>query len=474
MIFFSSLSFISSLFLINVIDQTLAARISPPRIWKSFNSSITEPYVGTLISESVDKNFCDPSSESYSGYFEIKGGKNLNHFYWFFESRNDPENDPLVMWLSGGPGCSSTLALFSENGPCDVTEDGQDLFLNPYSWTNNASVIWLDQPTGVGYSYGDEEDYRMFSDESGEDLFQFMQAFYEQFPQYRKTPFHLFGESYAGHYVPAAAYAINEHNRVLPEDGKNRIPLASIGIGNGFTDPANQYKTMPKYYTENIYNNKIVTPKQVEEMYDALPNCLEAIKECQKEQYNCISATKACSPYLDSPFFESPENLNSYDIRIKCEVPGLCYDFSRFDVFLNKPEVLKALHVNTKEKEKWEICDRKVYQDFLYDKMLNYAPDIATLLESDIDVLIFAGDADFICNWMGNKAWTLDLLWKGKEGFNAAEDKKWIVNNKHWGNLRSYKNFYFLEFFEAGHLVPMDQPEVSLHMLNTFIRGKLQ
>ena len=60
---------------------------------------------------------------------------------------NDEDGDeiPLVVWLTGGPGCSSTLALLTENGPCKVNDDGKSTTVNPYSWTEAAHVLWLDQ-----------------------------------------------------------------------------------------------------------------------------------------------------------------------------------------------------------------------------------------------------------------------------------------------------------------------------------------
>lgn len=81
-------------------------------------------------------------------------------FYWFFESRNDPANDPFIVWMSGGPGCSSQLALYAENGPYKVTRNGGKksqnftVSLNPYSWNSNATVLWIDQPAGAGFSTG--------------------------------------------------------------------------------------------------------------------------------------------------------------------------------------------------------------------------------------------------------------------------------------------------------------------------------
>mmetsp|Transcript_23557 Transcript_23557/g.67461 ORF Transcript_23557/g.67461 Transcript_23557/m.67461 type:complete len:213 (+) Transcript_23557:86-724(+) len=104
-----------------------------------------------------NSDICDASSKSISGYMDIKGskydenGEDKHLFFWMFEKRNQDENVsqeeiPFVVWLTGGPGCSSTLALLTENGPCSVNEDGKSTTTNPYSWTEAAHVLWLDQP----------------------------------------------------------------------------------------------------------------------------------------------------------------------------------------------------------------------------------------------------------------------------------------------------------------------------------------
>ena len=91
---------------------------------------------------------------------DLIDGKSL--FFYFFESRRDPSKDPVLLWLTGGPGCSSALGLFMELGPCLVPErngtraEGPPInatVWNPYSWNSVASTIFLDQPVDVGYSY---------------------------------------------------------------------------------------------------------------------------------------------------------------------------------------------------------------------------------------------------------------------------------------------------------------------------------
>jgi carboxypeptidase C (cathepsin A) len=129
-------------------------------------------------------------------------------WYWFFESRNAPSTDPLVIWLTGGPGCSSLVALFAENGPYIIADD-LSLSLNPFSWNSNASVIWIDQPVNTGYSYAEPGDFGATSEaEIADNLYEFLQGFLSQYPKYSELPFYITGESYAGHYIPAAATRI--------------------------------------------------------------------------------------------------------------------------------------------------------------------------------------------------------------------------------------------------------------------------
>mmetsp|Transcript_17565 Transcript_17565/g.38420 ORF Transcript_17565/g.38420 Transcript_17565/m.38420 type:complete len:232 (-) Transcript_17565:878-1573(-) len=121
-----------------------------------------------------DEKLCDPQVEQIAGYFRL-AEQNKHYFFWFFESRNDPKNDPVLLWMTGGPGCSSGVALFMENGPCKVNEDGTDTKLNPYSWNRNASIIFIDQPAGTGFSYGTHD-----HDEKtvGNDMYLFLTEFF--------------------------------------------------------------------------------------------------------------------------------------------------------------------------------------------------------------------------------------------------------------------------------------------------------
>ena len=124
-----------------------------------------------------------------------------------------------------------------------------------------------------------------------------------------------------------------------------------------------------------------------------------------------------------------------------------------------------------KGKSPWQACDSSVYRSLMADMVKNYQSWVADLLDGDdeIRVLVYAGDVDYLVNYLGCEAWPLRLDWRGKKGYNSAEKNPWKVGGKPAGLLRSYKNLAFLQVFQAGHMVPMDKPKEALEMLNSFI-----
>ena len=162
--------------------------------------------------------------------------------------------------------------------------------------------------------------------------------------------------------------------------------------------------------------------------------------------------------------------LNPYDVREKCKVKPLCYDFTAPTEWLNLPATRKALGI-TSASSQWSSCNMQVNSMFKNDWMKSQQYTIPPLLANGVRVLIYAGDADFICNWMGNKAWTLALDWPHASEFNAAIDSDWNVDGTKAGTARTSNGFTFLQVNNAGHMVPMNQPENSLSMIETFMSG---
>lgn len=325
-----------------------------------------------------------------------------------------------MIWLTGGPGCSSTLALLTENGPCSVTKDGKSTEVNQYSWTESAHVLWLDQPAGVGFSYGEETDTN--EKMIGEDAYFFLQAFFQTYPEYQSNPLYITGESYAGHYVPAISHRVWMGNK---ESKPNTIKLnlAGIAIGNGLTNPEHQYPAYVEMVTNNSHGIKIVDDDTAAAMSAVVPKCVSLIKQCNSgdsmiDSFACQTAFLICNAGLTSPY--QMTGLNPYDIRIPCKVRPLCYDFSHVATFLNLESTKKALHVDEKHSHNWDSCNFGINMKFHTDWMKDFSGFVADLLNDQIPVLIYAGDVDFICNYLGNRKLNLVYAIRGSNAIIIA------------------------------------------------------
>jgi cathepsin A (carboxypeptidase C) len=381
----------------------------------------------------------------------------------FFESRNDPENDPVVLWLNGGPGCSSLTGLFLELGPSSVNED-IELVPNPYSWNSNASVIFLDQPVNVGYSYSGSSVSNTVA--AGKDVYALLTLFFKQFPEYARQDFHIAGESYAGHYIPVFASEILSHK-------KTNINLKSILIGNGLTDGLTQYQ----YYRPMACGDggwpAVLDEQSCQAMDNALPRCLSLIQNCYDSEsiWSCVPASIYCNNALLAPYQRTGRNV--YDIRGTCkDRSNLCYpQLGWVSTLLNKPAVMEALGV---EVGSYDSCNFDINRSFLFqgDWMQPFHRLVPSLLEK-MPVLVYAGDADFICNWLGNKAWTEALEWPGGPQFSKMDMTDLRIDStkdgRKIGAVKSHGNFTFMRLHAGGHMVPLDQPEASLAFFNRWI-----
>jgi len=414
--------------------------------------------------------FCDPNVQQYGGYFNLTTG-DKHYFYWFFESRAAASTDPVVLWLTGGPGCSSEVALFGENGPCKVSVDGMTTTLNSFSWNTHANLLYVDQPTGTGFSYGSAFDHDEVG--VGNDMYSFIQAFLDAHPSLRANPFYVFGESYAGHYVPNVAHRVWKGNQGAAAPQK--INLVGMAVGNGLTDPEVQYAYYPDMAISTNMHAAAVSNATYDRMKSAVPGCVKMIHACNGgsgplAKIACAAAYETCNSALMMPY--QTTGMNPYDMRVKCAKPPLCYDFSGVGKFLARADVRTALNIRPTAGQ-WQSCNFKVNHMFMGDWMKDYQTQIPDLLHAGIRDLIYAGDQDFVCNWLGNRAWTLAMDWPGKAAFNKATAIDWTAAGKPAGRLWSASNFSFLRVYGAGHMVPLDQPEASLVMLDSFLKGGL-
>lgn len=179
-----------------------------------------------------------------------------------------------------------------------------------------------------------------------------------------------------------------------------------MAIGNGLVDPYLQY---PAYEVFALENNLIGAPEAAI-LKTALEGCQVLIKSGiwpVALEYCQLMVEAILGNPIDPRF-------NVYDIREKCEKPPLCYDFSPADNLLKTAAVQKVLGV---EGRSWTECSQVVHTALLGDWMLDLSSKVTDLLNDGLDVLVYSGDKDFICNWRGGEAWTHEVAWTGRESF---------------------------------------------------------
>ena len=438
--------------------------------------------------------------ERAAGYFKLNRTTHDAHmFYMFFEHRGrggackggrkgGEEKVPVVLWMTGGPGCSSELAAFAENGPFEVIENkdenSEDKYVlkeTKYGWDTVGHLLYVDQPVNTGFSWtSDNTDEARDEETVSNDIFEFLQDFFLSRPELADNPLFITGESYAGHYVPAVAHRAFVASK--NDEGSVNLNLKGFAIGNGLTDPEIQYAAYAKYSV----GVGIVTALQGEDVNAKyLETCEKKAKKCNKEngkRYSnatvskkCIEAVEYCQNIPNALLQIAAENkggkpINVYDVRKEC-VGDLCYDFSPIGKFLNQKSTREALGVGNR---KWETCNMEVHEKMMGDWMRDYEPLIPEMLENGVRGMIYAGESDFICNFAGNLDWTRKMEWSGREEFAKKFSSPFVIDEEEgWTGGEVVENddgrFSFVKVSQAGHMVPLDQPRVAQEMLRRFV-----
>ncbi|CAA7266369.1 unnamed protein product [Cyclocybe aegerita] len=420
-------------------------------------------------------SFCDETVNGYTGYIDIEA---RHLFFYFFESRNEPDKDDVIFWTNGGPGCSSSLGLFMELGPCRISNANGTKF-HPESWNNNANIFFIDQPVGVGFSYAEYGEAVGTTEEAAKDVAAFVAIFFENFSKFKGRPFHMAGESYGGRYVPVFAAEVYDQNSKLVKAGMTPINLASIMIGNGFTYALPMQASMYDMVCTPASVPPLLSIGECVRMKQALPRCEKWMKESCFDTFDaigCSAAVTFCGNELEGPFWAI--NLNPYDLTRECDGDindTLCYPIiKQIASYLDHPAVRSDLGVDPSISANFSSCSYDVGTAFAQN-LDEFRPThhyVAALLERGVRALIYVGKNDWICNHVGNERWTLDLEWTGGAEFRKQGLREWIVQDQAAGMTRSAKGLTFATIEGAGHMVPYDKPKEALEMVNRWLAGK--
>lgn len=244
--------------------------------------------------------------------------------------------------------------------------------------------------------------------------------------------------------------------------------MDTLGIGNGIIDEYIQAPWYPEFAVNNTYGIKAVndTIYNFMKMAFYIPNgcgdyyqyCAQSDRSTEDGQSTCASATAICRSLVEEPYYEF-SGRGVYDIRHPYNDPT---PPTYFIDFLNLASTQEAIGVNvnyTSDSSNQVGTGFSDTGDFLYP---DFKTDLEEILDSGVRVALYYGDADYICNWFGGQAVSLEINYTHSAEFKASDYAPFVVDGSEYGEVRQYGNFSFLRVYEAGHEVPFYQPEAAL------------
>uniref|UniRef100_A0A8C2WZR2 Carboxypeptidase n=2 Tax=Cyclopterus lumpus TaxID=8103 RepID=A0A8C2WZR2_CYCLU len=404
-----------------------------------------------------------PTGKEAWSYVEVRNGAHM--FWWLYYA--DSLDLPLVMWLQGGPGGSgSGFGNFGEIGPLDG-----DLKPRKTSWVQAASVLFVDNPVGTGFSYTDRPDgYATDVATVASDMLVLLQHFFTGRAEFQSVPFYIFSESYGG--KMAAAISL-ELTKAIAQ-GTVKCNFAGVALGDSWISPLDSVMTWGPY----LYTTSLLDDHGLEEVSSAA----EAVKQAV-EQQQFQKATELWS-VAETVVEQNTNGVNFYNILTqepderRASVAG--EDF----VSLQARRHVRPLHeqslselMNGPIRKKLGLIPRNVtwggqaedvFSNMAGDFMRPVVDVVDQLLTAGVNVTVYNGQLDLIVDTMGQELWVKRLKWEGLAGFN---EMRWTpLDDPMFPGVtgafcKTYKNFAFYWILRAGHMIPSDQGPMALQMM---------
>ncbi|KAJ9691541.1 hypothetical protein PVL29_013654 [Vitis rotundifolia] len=419
----------------------------------------------------------------YAGYVTVNESHGRALFYWFFEATHKPHQKPLLLWLNGGPGCSSIgFGATEELGPFFPRKDGK-LKFNPHTWNKATNLLFVESPVGVGFSYTNtSSDIDQLGDTiTAKDSYLFLINWFKRFPQFKPHDFYIAGESYAGHYVPQLAEVIYDHNKHVSK--KLHINLKGFLIGNALLDDDTDQRGMVSY----AWDHAVISDRVFFDIKKACNFSVEPVTdECNFALgeyfavYNIIDMYSLYAPTCED---DANSSTTSFVARQLPLIRGNVSPkiFSKFpawrkrptgydpcasdytEVYLNRPDVQAALHANvTNIPYPWTHCSNNI--SFWNDAPASILPIIKKLVDGGLRIWVFSGDTD------GRIPVTSTRLTLRKLGLKTIQEwTPWYTSHEVGGWTIEYDGLTFVTVRGAGHEVPTFAPKQALQLIRHFL-----
>ncbi|KAI3860826.1 hypothetical protein MKX03_034847 [Papaver bracteatum] len=421
---------------------------------------------------------------SQSSRYENNDNSDNQLFYYFIKSERNPKEDPLVLWLTGGPRCSSFSGLAFEIGPVYMTQveyshgSSPTLTLNPNSWTKIANIIFLDQPVNTGFSYTKSSNVPEMSDTiSAKHTYEFLIKWLIRNPEFQSNPIYIAGDSYAGIIVPIVfqhlikdievgthpflnlkGYSLGNPVTHMEMEKSARVEYA---YGMGFVS-YELYQSMRANCNGNFLNFDLSNANcsRYRQVYEDL---VSGINLSQILEPLCIEGSTATAYPNPVEMIQHSEHRSLEETR-EHVLPYSCWRFSVMSQYwANDVAVRKALHVREGTIGKWNRCNRGLPYEKDVKSAIEYHRNIST---KGYKVLIYSGDHDMRVVRISTESWIRSL-----DNLSILDEwRPWFVSGLIAGYTRTYSNgLTYATVKGGGHEAPGYKPEECFAMFERWI-----
>ncbi|KAF7314221.1 Carboxypeptidase [Mycena kentingensis (nom. inval.)] len=485
-------------------------------------------------------NISFPISSGYAGNIAVQreGHPNNTLFFWGLEHKPgsltaSKSTDPWGIWLNGGPGSSSMVGFFLENGPVRIAADGT-ISENKHSLDKLADYFWIDQPVGVGYSTADAAGYIADEDQMGADFMGFLANLVKVFPSLATRPLHLTGESYAGVYIP---YIMKAYFSMA----KPPVKIAKVAIGDGSIASAEVFELLPTLsvletypqligYDQDVYNyfkeqehlcgfdinltypqNGIIPSVQFIDATDrSVPFLQQQTAKNLAKRGGLMSEINRRHAALQREGRQTPQ-MEKRDLSLRakgtldpwygCALLPEFIDYSlnysapwnfsgeAFNVYditdpfgspglsgtlLNDPRMRAALHVPTSKD--WAQSFDFVFGESWEDPSpipMTFLSEFATnATKHNVSVILFSGNDDALIAHRGTEVTIQNTTFGGIQGFTQKPSTVWLDDDgKPAGIVHQERGWTYGLFNNSGHLIPAKTPAAALTFFREFVFG---
>ncbi|MGH0147862.1 UNVERIFIED_CONTAM: hypothetical protein FKN15_061101 [Acipenser sinensis] len=439
-------------------DQLIGSHVIKPPHQSRARMGSLELAVGLLLIFTLGAGAAPVTEckESW-GYVNVRDGAHM--FWWLYYANNPTKNFtqlPLVMWLQGGPGASSCgFGNFEEIGPLD-----RDLKPRNTTWVQSASVLFVDNPVGTGYSYTSASDaFAKDLATVASDMMDLLKQFFQSKPEFQSVPFYIFSESYGGKMAAAIALSLNE----AVQTGSIKCNFAGVALGDSWISPLDSVLTWGPY----LYSTSLLDDRGLAEVTDAAKRVQEAV---ERQEFD--TATELWS-LAENAVEQNTNGVNFYNILTKDPDEGkgsyaaqngyLASLYQRHVKPLHRQTLDQLMNGEIRKKLKiipdsvtWGGQSAEVFSSMSGDFMKPVIDIVDQLLTAKVNVTVYNGQLDLIVDTMGQEVWVKKLKWPGLASFSKMKWTPLYVSADQSDTAAFYKSYENLAFYwilKAGHMV---------------------